>query len=78
MPTFVYKAKTGEGKLVTNVVEAENETMAVTKLQKSDLFLVSLTEEKAAAGLGREVSRHIFARIGSRDIAAFTRSVKAK
>ncbi len=75
MPTFVYKAKTREGELVTNVVEAENETMAVSKLQKLDLFLVSLTEEKAAAGLGREVSRRMFRKIGSRDIAAFTRQL---
>ena len=75
MPTFLYKAKTRTGDLVTDVLEAENERMAIAKLQEADYFLVSLTEEKAVRGLGREVSRGMFQRIGSRDIAAFTRQL---
>ena len=61
--------------MVTDVVEAENETMAISKLQKLDFFLVNLTEEKADEGLGKQVSRRMFHRIGSRDIAGFTRQL---
>ncbi len=75
MPTFLYKAKTRKGDLITDVLEAENERMAIAKLQEADYFLVSLTEKKAVMGLGREISRGMFQRIGSRDIAAFTRQL---
>ena len=75
MPTFLYKAKTRKGDMVTDVLEAENERMAIAKLQEAEYFLVSLTEEKIAGGLGKEISRRMFQRIRSGEIAAFTRQM---
>ncbi|MFQ6048334.1 MAG: type II secretion system F family protein, partial [Phycisphaerae bacterium] len=48
MPTFAYKARTSEGKLVEGVLTAENETAALRALDERSLFAVQMREGHAA------------------------------
>lgn len=42
MPTFTYRARTGEGNLVTSTIDAETSKAAAARLQESGLFPVEL------------------------------------
>jgi type IV pilus assembly protein PilC len=48
MPTYKYTARDQEGKSVSGMVSAENESVIVTELRKRNLIILSISEEKGS------------------------------
>ena len=46
MPTFSYKAATRSGKIIEDIVESENQTKAIQKLQQFEYIILSIKEKK--------------------------------
>ncbi|MCK5595260.1 type II secretion system F family protein [bacterium] len=73
MPVFSYKAKQGPKKVISGVIEAENQDIALSRLDKKGYFVLSISAEKEKtnfkSGLG------IFQRINLKHISLFTRQL---
>jgi type IV pilus assembly protein PilC len=71
MPLFNYKVKDSEGKIITDILKAENKKIALKKLQEKGYFLLLLEEKKS-----KEVSRlPLFQKVKIKDISIFTRQI---
>jgi len=67
MPTFTYKARNFDGKVITNELEGDSKEAVIAKLREKGFFVTSITEKKAARmlpflGMGR---------VGSKEVAIF-------
>ena len=49
MPQFQYKAKNAQGKAITGVVNAHNETEAVAELRRQGLIILGLNAKKGGS-----------------------------
>ncbi|HBI22646.1 MAG TPA: type II secretion system protein GspF [Nitrospiraceae bacterium] len=76
MPVFEYRGLTAEGKDTRGFIDAENLQSAKTKLKKSGVFPVSISEEtkKKAEGEPSAV-RSILRRVKKTEISIFTRQL---
>jgi type II secretion system protein F len=77
MPLFIYHAKTRDGKLVTDKIEADNIRLVSNKLQELGYFPVSISESKRTngqQGLLRKIKAP-FQRINNSDLAIFNRQL---
>jgi len=74
MPKYKYVAKKTSGERVEGVLEADNRTLVINRLQSMKYFPLSVVEE-GGKGLHREVSLKAFERVGLRDVANFTRQM---
>ena len=74
MPKYKYVAKKTSGERVEGVLEADNRTLVINRLQSMKYFPLSVVEE-GGKGLQREVSLKAFERVGLRDVANFTRQM---
>ena len=52
MPTFVYKARNWDGKIVTQEMEGESKEVCITKLREKGFFVTSISEKKGGGGFG--------------------------
>ena len=73
MPVFLYKAKHGPKKIISGTIEAENQDAALSRLDKMDYFVLSIT--KAEEKTGFKSSLGIFQRISLKHISLFTRQL---
>jgi len=48
MATFQYQARTADGRVITGLIQADNETTAVRTLDERSLFPIRVTEQQAA------------------------------
>ncbi|MGC9048769.1 MAG: type II secretion system F family protein [Patescibacteria group bacterium] len=71
---FQYKAKTLEGKVVKDTIEAINEQAAIEALTEQGLILLSLVE-KGKRGLTMEIRLPFFERVRSKDMVLFSRQL---
>ncbi len=73
MPQFAYKAKSGDGTVVTGLLQADNERGALDSLDRLGVFPLEIRAEagEAAAAAPRRVKR----RIRADDVALFTRQL---
>jgi len=69
---FHYKARTKEGETQFGIIEASSKEAAVALLQRHNLFVISLEEEKVPF-YAKELK--IFRRISKKDIVTFTRQL---
>jgi len=75
MPRFIYKAKSGPANIKEGVIEADNQSQAVSKLSKMGLFILSV-EEETAAFIKRSRGRLLFFKsIPLRVLSNFTRQL---
>ena len=70
---FVYEARTPEGEIQTGSVEASNYDAALKTLERYNLVIVGLEEEKAGLTLTKEIK--IFARVKRQEIVVFSRQL---
>ena len=74
MPVFSYKAKQGPKKVISGVIEAENQDIAINRLDKMGYFVLSV----GSAGKEKtnfKSSLGIFQRINLKHISLFTRQL---
>lgn len=76
MPVFEYKGLTTEGKDTKGFIDAESLQSAKTKLRKSGIFPVAITEETAKKEEGGPSAvRSIFKRVKKQEITVLTRQL---
>ena len=73
MPVFSYKAKHGPKKVISGVIEAENQDIALSRLDKMDYFVLSIT--RVGEKTGFKSSLGLFQRISLKHISLFTRQL---
>ncbi len=73
MALFHYKARELEGKIVTGLVEAPNETTASRLLHEKQLFVIGLTQTNEQMSFAGLTDR--FQRVGFNEIVNFTRQL---
>jgi type IV pilus assembly protein PilC len=73
MPFFQYKARGNDGKTVTGLVEAPNESVAARLLHEKQLFVTSLQQSSEKYNLSAILQR--FQRVGFTDTVNFTREL---
>lgn len=73
MAVFQYKARGADGKIVSGLVEAPNETTAARLLHDKQLFVVGLTQSAGQVSIASILTR--FQRVGFADIVNFTRQL---
>ena len=73
MPVFSYKAKHGPEKVISGVIEAESQAIALSRLDKMGYFVLSIAAGKEKTGF--KSSLGIFQRIGLKHINLFTRQL---
>ena len=73
MPVFSYKAKHGPEKIISGVIEAENQDIALSRLDKMGYFVLSIGADKEKKGF--KSSLEIFQRITLKHISLFTRQL---
>ena len=73
MPVFSYKAKYGPKKIISGTIEAENQDIALSRLDKMHYFVLSIT--KAGEKTDFKSSLGIFQRINLKHISLFTRQL---
>jgi type IV pilus assembly protein PilC len=71
MAVFRYSARDSSGRVLSGVIEADNEAMVVSKLQEMGFFITRLEEERRRFDLATAFRR--FQRIGLRDLTVFSR-----
>jgi len=71
MAIFRYSARDSSGRVLSGVIEADNEAMVVSKLQEMGFFITRLEEERRRFDLAMAFRR--FQRIGLRDLTVFSR-----
>ena len=71
MAIFRYSARDSSGRVLSGVIEADNEAMVVSKLQEMGFFITRLEEERRRFDLATAFRR--FQRIGLRDLTVFSR-----
>jgi type II secretion system protein F len=76
MPQFSYKAKTGDGSVVTGTLQADNERMALDSLGRMGVFPLEIesSREEERSG-GEEAPRRVARRVGTGELALFTRQL---
>ena len=52
MATFQYQARTTDGRQISGLVQADNETAAIRSLDERSLFPIKVSEQRAARGTG--------------------------
>ncbi len=72
---FNYKAKKLSGEIVEGVIDADSRRLVINKLQKMQVFPISVQESGAGKGLQREVNLQILQRVGLADIMTFSRQM---
>ncbi len=70
---YIYQAKTKEGKTETGTVEASSKEAAVSLLQKYNIFVTSLKEQRAP--LFRSESIAFLNKVSKKDLAIFARQL---
>ena len=73
MPVFSYKAKDGPKKAISGIIEAENQDIALSRLDKMGYFVLSIGAGKEKKGF--KSSFEIFQRISLKHISLFTRQL---
>lgn len=73
MAVFQYKARANDGKIVSGLVEAPNETVAARLLHDKQLFVVGLTHSGNSFSFSTFTNR--IQRVGFADIVNFTRQL---
>ncbi len=73
MPFFQYKARGGDGKTVTGLVEAPSQEVAIRLLHEKQLFVVGIHVSKEGISLAK-IQEH-FKRVTFNDIVNFTRQL---
>ena len=73
MPVFSYKAKHGPEKVISGVIEAENQDIALSRLDKMGYFVLSVDVDREKTGF--RPSLGIFKRINLKHISLFTRQL---
>ncbi len=73
MPVFSYKAKHGPEKVISGVIEAESQAIALSRLDKMGYFVLSIGAGKEKTGFRSSLG--IFQRIGLKHINLFTRQL---
>ncbi len=70
MPTFTYKARNWDGKIVTAEMEGESKETCIAKLREKGYFVTSINEKKGSGG----ISLNFFERgISSTEVCIFAR-----
>jgi type IV pilus assembly protein PilC len=70
MPTFTYKARNWDGKIVTNDMEGESKEFCIAKLREKGYFVTSIAEKKGSGG----ISISLFTRgVSSQEVCIFAR-----
>lgn len=72
---FAYKAKTAGGEIKEGVLDAESRRVVVARLQRQNLFPISVREQAEGQGLNREISLRSLRRIRRSDVTTFTRQM---
>jgi len=73
MSKFTYQARTKEGKMETGAIDASTKEAAVVLLQKYDVFVTSLEEEKTR---GAFLKNFMFrSKVSRKDLAVFSRQL---
>ena len=73
MPQYRYRAKGGDGSVVTGILQAESERNALDSLDRLGVFPLEIRSEEAAEAA--RAPRHIRRRIRPDDVALFTRQL---
>jgi len=71
MPVFKYSARDEDGKLITGTKEADNRASVVVELRKSNIFPISIEEQKPPLKL----TRLKYFRFRNKDVTVFTRQL---
>ncbi len=74
MPVFIYQAKTRDGQLITDKIEADNIKIVSNKLQELGYFPISINQDKKTEEI-TVFDRTRFRRIKKSDIAIFNRQL---
>lgn len=72
---YNYKAKKLSGEIIEGIIDADSRRLVINKLQKMQVFPISVIEANGGKGLSREVSIQLFQRIGLTDIMTFSRQM---
>jgi len=67
MPKYSYRAKKKTGEIIEGVLEADNRTLVINRLQSMECFPLTVAEE-AGKGLRTEITLKAFQRIGMREM----------
>jgi len=70
---YIYKARTKEGKEETGTIEASSKEAAVLLLQKYNIFITSLNEERAKQIFFKEIKFN--KKVSKKDLAIFSRQL---
>jgi type IV pilus assembly protein PilC len=73
MAVYQYKARDGDGKIISGLVEAPSETIAARLLHEKQLFVISLSTNGGGARISGLLDR--FQRVGFTDTVNFTRQL---
>lgn len=72
---YKYKAKKLSGEVIEGVLEADNQKLVIGKLQKMQVFPISVKAMGGGKGLNSEVSFNSLRRVSSRDVTTFSRQI---
>ncbi|MEW6237590.1 MAG: type II secretion system inner membrane protein GspF [Candidatus Omnitrophota bacterium] len=72
---YQYKAKKLTGEVIEGVLEADNQKLVINKLQKMQVFPISVRQLGAGRGMNADVSFHALRRISGRDVTTFSREI---
>lgn len=73
MSRFVYKAKDWNGKTIKGIIDLPDKDAVVESIKNSGLIPLMVTEESKT--LVGEIYRNVFSKVGSKQIATFTRQL---
>ncbi len=74
MPTFLYKAKDVNGKMLEGMLEADTRLLAVDKLSQKGCFPVSVEEKSQGTGENKSFFS-FWKRVSANDLSVFTRQL---
>ena len=72
---YLYKAKKLTGEIIEGVIEADNRRLVINKLQKMQVFPISIQEKDAGKGLKQELSLNLLRRVSMKDVMTFSRQM---
>ncbi len=78
MATFTYRARTKSGRIVSDIIESDNRTSVISKIQQMDYFPIEVVEKGERAtgfSIKKKISLSRSRRIKSKDIVLFTRQL---